>query len=113
MKRFLAICLVLFIFGFFQNLLADGTSGCGLGSQIWKGKTGAGFHLVAVTTNGMFFGSSSQTSGTSSGCDNTKAVEREEIQRVYLAQNYDNLIEDASQGQGPYLATYAGLFGCS
>ncbi|OGH00121.1 MAG: hypothetical protein A2600_14230 [Candidatus Lambdaproteobacteria bacterium RIFOXYD1_FULL_56_27] len=95
-----------------SNAFADGTSGCGLGSQVWKGQSGLISHLSAMTTNGSSY---SQTFGMTSGtsnCDVNKSVELERQKDVFVAQNHLILSEEMAQGQGEFLVAYAAVMGC-
>ncbi len=87
--------------------------GCGLGQQIWKGQTGLLAHISAATTNGtslnQWFGISSGTLG----CKDNSVVENDYQRKLFVASNFDNLAQEAAQGQGSYLTSLADLMGIS
>ncbi|MDH4121816.1 MAG: DUF3015 domain-containing protein [Deltaproteobacteria bacterium] len=91
---------------------ADG-AGCGVGQQLFKGKTGLVNHVLAFSVNGTFSGTSSITSGTSGCHANDSTLMREKEQREFISLNQDNLSLDMAQGRGEYLSTLTGLMGCS
>ena len=112
MKKLMISLALIGMTSIFSNVYADGTSGCGLGTQIWEGKKGLFPHLLAATTNGtsgnQTFG---MTSGTS-GCKVDGAVQADQKTEVFIAVNFENLSEQMSQGKGEHLAAYGTLMGC-
>lgn len=91
--------------------MADNGPGCGWGSQLWKGDTGLFAHTSAGTTNS----SSSNPllgllSGTS-GCENPGVVKNDFQQKMFVAQNLDDLAKDVAQGSGDHLNSMANLMG--
>ncbi len=112
MKRIIALICVIGLSMFFAQVYADGTSGCGFGTDIFKGQTGKGPHLLAATTNGTYTQIFGITSGTA-GCNPDSQVSLDRKKEVYVVSNFEYLSEEMSQGKGEYLASYAKLFGCS
>lgn len=92
--------------------LADNSTGCGLGSMIWK-KNSIVSALFRSTTNHSF---SSQlfgiTTGTS-GCSQHSIVKRDMYPVYYAEANLPELRYELAQGQGEYVATFAEVLGCS
>jgi hypothetical protein len=81
---------------------ADST-GCGLGTKLWSGKSGLLANICAVTTNGT---SGNQTFGITSGtsgCNSGDAVALNERLDKFVADNMDNLATDIAKGNGEYL----------
>lgn len=93
--------------------LADADIGCGLGTQIWQGSSGAVPRSLGATTNGSFgtqtFGI---TSGTS-GCTNDGAITASARLPVYAEANLDQLADNMARGQGEALSGLANLYGIS
>lgn len=91
-----------------------GASGCGWGTQLWKGIPGKPANIAASITNGLLsnqaFGMSSGTSGCKANGPVVQNMSKE--QTVFVAVNYDNLSMEMSRGQGEYLVAYAELLGC-
>ncbi len=92
---------------------AGKSSGCGLGSVVFKGSSGFISNLSAATTNGT---SGNQTFGITSGtsnCDAGDTVQLQKQREVFVAQNGDLILEDMAKGQGEYLLVYSRMMGCS
>ncbi len=112
MKKLFAVIVSIGFSLIFSQAYADGTSGCGWGTTLFKGKTGKLNHLLAATTNGSYtqiFGISSGTAG----CNPDSQVSIDKKQEVFVASNFENISENMAQGKGEYLAGYAKTFGCS
>lgn len=92
--------------------LADSSTGCGLGSLIWKENTILSA-LFRATTNHSF---SSQlfgiTTGTS-GCSQHSIVKRDMYPVYYAEANLPELRYELAQGQGEYVSTFALVLGCT
>ena len=92
--------------------MADSSTGCGLGSMIWR-KNSIVSALFRATTNHSF---SSQlfgiTTGTS-GCSQHSIVKRDMYPVYYAEANLPELRYEMAQGQGEYVATFAEVLGCS
>jgi hypothetical protein len=107
-KKSLACLLALAPMG---SAFADADIGCGLGTQIWQGTSGAVPRSLGATTNGSFgtqtFGI---TSGTS-GCTNDGAITASARLPVYAEANLDQLADNMARGQGEALSGLASLYG--
>lgn len=108
MRLFIALSLVLASLSF---AYADSSTGCGLGSMIWK-KNSVVSALFRATTNHSF---SSQlfgiTTGTS-GCSQHSIVKREMYPVYYAEANLPELRHEMAFGKGEYLGTFAQVLGC-
>lgn len=88
-----------------QEARADST-GCGLGTTLWSGKTGLFPQILAVTTNGTL---GNQTFGITSGtlgCNSNDQIASAEVRQL-AAANLDNLAKDVARGEGETLASLA------
>ena len=90
------------------TMAADTGPGCGLGTMIFKGKTGVGPHILAATTNGSF---GNQTFGMTSGTLGCNVNEAIVSTAMYMNNNMDNIARDMSRGEGENLTTLAVLLG--
>jgi len=90
---------------------ADNGPGCGLGAQLWKGKTGLVAHSSAGTTNGTFSSPLSGILSGTSGCENPGVVSNEYQKKVFVAMNLDDLAKDVARGAGDHLTSMATLMG--
>jgi hypothetical protein len=91
------------------------STGCGLGSIIWKGQKGPAPQILAATTNGSF---GTQTFGITSGsmgCDPNGTITggTGKVLFVFLENNMDQYALDSSRGEGETLQTIAGILGVS
>lgn len=116
------ILLLIALTGFTGVLFADNT-GCGLGTMLFKGKSGPVYELSAVTTNGVGPGmvanaivpgasvidlsTNTQTMGITSGTSEYQADTPIIVADVnlYVNENMDLLAVDISRGKGEYLDT--------
>ena len=91
------------------------STGCGLGSMVWKGQSGPGPQILAVTTNGTFGSQTFGITSGSSGCDPNGRVSGDtgRMLFVFLENNMDQYALDASRGQGETLETIAGIMNIS
>ncbi len=87
---------------------ADNDVGCGIGTQIWEGKKGLGYHILASMTNGMLFNSISLTFGLVN-CDGRDTVTASALRRHYVSTSLDALARDTAVGGGESLDTLASL----
>lgn len=88
-----------------QEARADST-GCGLGTTLWEGKSGLAPQVLAVTTNGTL---GNQTFGITTGtlgCNQNDTIASAEIRQL-AAANLDNLATDIARGEGETLASLA------
>jgi hypothetical protein len=90
---------------------ADNAAGCGIGTQIFQGKSGMAFHVLAATTNGSFgnqtFGMTSGTLGCKADGPVTASAELKE----FASANLDQLAIEMASGEGEALTALAGLYG--
>ncbi len=87
------------------------STGCGLGSMAWRGQSGIGPQVLAVTTNGIF---STQTFGITfgtSGCDPNGRVSggTGRMTLAFLENNMEQFAMDAAAGHGETIDTLAGI----
>lgn len=92
------------------NVYAIDSTGCGLGSIVWRGERGVAPQILAVTTNGTFgtqtFGI---TSGTS-GCDpNGRITGGTGRIFAFLENNIDQFAFDVAKGNGETIDTIASI----
>ncbi len=108
----LLIAIILFAMGLSLHAKADSSTGCGLGSMIWK-QNSIVSALFRATTNHSF---SSQlfgiTTGTS-GCSQHSIVKRDMYPIYYAEANLPELRHEMAMGHGEYLTTFAQVLGCS
>jgi hypothetical protein len=90
---------------------ADSGPGCGLGAQVWKGKTGLVAHTSAGTTNGTVTSPLAGLVSGTSGCENPGVVSNEYQKKTFVSMNMDDLAKDIAQGSGDYLTSMAALMG--
>jgi hypothetical protein len=86
-----------------------GMAGCGFGSVLM----GKNNQISAATTNNS---SGSQMFGISSGtsnCTTSNQVSQEDIQKEFIADNFETLSKEISQGNGESLRAFASTFGCN
>lgn len=91
--------------------LADNDIGCGVGTMIFKGKSGALFKILGATTNGSF---GNQTFGITTGtlgCQSDGAISSNEKINMFAAANLDKLAKEMAAGEGETLSALAGLYG--
>ncbi len=89
-----------------KGSVAD-SSGCGVGTILWKGQSGAAPQILAVTTNGT---SGNQTFGITSGtlgCTKDGVVSPPAEVRMLTVSQLDNLAKDMARGEGETLASFA------
>ncbi len=88
-------------------------SGCGLGAEVMKGKSGKGANIAAALLNNLVIPNTTfMTTGDGlMGCDPTKTVEREKIKKVFVAANFNDLSSDTAQGGGAHLTALAHIMG--
>ncbi len=109
MNRRLAAVILPGLLSFPLTSVADSGPGCGLGQQIWAGKSGLAAHVMAATTNGT---SSNQLFGLSFdslGCDGESMITAQYLRKLYVTNNLDNIARDAAKGGGNHLQSLAEL----
>lgn len=90
-----------------SSAYADNT-GCGLGTTVFKDKSGKVNEILAVTTNGT---SGNQTFGITSGtlgCDEGSTIASAQV-RVFASANMSKLARDMAVGKGETLDSLADL----
>lgn len=86
--------------------IASANPGCGLGAQVFEGKTGTANHVLAATTNGT---SGNQTFGMTFGtlgCDTSEPVQ---FAALYINGNMERVAADMANGKGESLDALANL----
>jgi hypothetical protein len=89
--------------------MADDDIGCGLGTQVWAGKSGLPFKVLGATTNGTF---GNQTFGITTGtlgCESGGVITADARLRMFAGANLDNLARDMARGDGETLEAFAHL----
>ena len=112
MKRvlFAAVAMTALIAGGAQAANTNNV-GCGLGTMAFKGQSGVGPQVMAVTTNGT---SGNQTFGISFGtlgCSKNGVVDMPQAAAAFTASNMDSLARDTARGEGESLETLAEAIG--
>ena len=105
-----ALFLVLFL-GSASNAFAYDSTGCGLGSLVFKGQKGPVPQILAVTTNSTYtqtFGITSNTSGCDSYGRITGGTGR---MFAFLENNLDQFAADAAVGKGETIEAIAAITG--
>lgn len=107
MKKFAMLAASALLFS--GQAFADDSTGCGVGSMIFDGKSGIFPQVLAVTTNGS---TGNQTFGISSGtlgCDANGTISSKAKMGMFTGENMESLALDMSRGEGESLATMAAL----
>jgi len=86
---------------------------CGPGPVVTSNDQSIALQSLGATTNAFFLPTQTLaiTSGTS-GCSNDGLIYKDKEQAVYVAYNYEGIVEDLAAGQGEHLSALAGLMGC-
>ncbi len=92
-------------------LAANNGPGCGIGQQIWKGKTGLFAHTSAATTNGSLSNQLFGITSGSLGCNKDAVAYNDLEKKAFVASNIDDIAKDVAQGNGDHLASLASLIG--
>ena len=111
MKKLIAVLSLAVVFPSLAMAAQDNVGGCGVGSMVFKGQSGVGPQVLAVTTNGI---SGNQTFGISSGtlgCTQDGAVHSNMKSAMFIDSNKEQLARDMSVGSGETLAALAHLLG--
>ena len=105
-----ALFLVLFL-GSASNAFAYDSTGCGLGSLVFKGQKGPVPQILAVTTNSTYTQTFGITSNTS-GCDSYGRITGG-TGRIFafLENNLDQFAADAAVGKGETIEAIAAITG--
>ena len=113
MKKLLALAAFAVAFSASSAFALDST-GCGLGSHIFKGKDGQLFQILAVTTNGTFGNQTFGISSGTSGCDPKGRISGGTgVMFAFLENNMEQFAVDAARGHGETIDTVASLMGVS
>lgn len=93
-------------------LAADGADGsCGVGSMIFKGQSGVGPQILAITTNGSTLNQMFGVSSGTLGCTPNATVKSNMKTAMFIEGNKDQLARDMSVGSGETLAALSHLLG--
>lgn len=106
-KTLLALSLTLAAVGAQASSTQD-AAGCGVGTLVFKDSHGLVYNLLATTTNGMLFGTVSQTLGIVN-CPADASVNGKISS--FIEFNKQQLAVEVSQGQGDRLAALVDMFG--
>ena len=113
MKKFLISAAFIAAFSVSPAFALDST-GCGLGSIIFKGQAGTIQQILAVTTNGSFGTQTFGISSGTSGCDQNGRVSGGTGKIfAFLEKNMEQFAVDAARGRGETIDTIAALTGTS
>ena len=105
MKKLLVIALL----ASSSIAMADDDAGCGLGSILFEGKSGAAPKILAATTNGTY---GNQTFGITSGtlgCQSDGVISSRARLSMFMGTNSERLARDMSVGKGETLEVLANL----
>ncbi len=106
-KTLLALSLTLAAAGAQASSTQD-AAGCGVGTMVFKDSHGLVYNLLATTTNGVLFGTVSQTLGIVN-CPADASVNGKIAS--FIEFNKQQLAVEVSQGQGDRLAALVEMFG--
>ncbi len=113
MKKFISLTCFALLLSTSSAFALDST-GCGLGSIVFKGQSGMIPQLLAVTTNGTFGTQTFGISSGTSGCDQNGRISGGTGRIfVFLEKNLEQFAIDAARGQGETIETIAELTGNS
>lgn len=87
------------------------STGCGLGTMLFEGRSGTAPQVLAVTTNGTF---GNQTFGITSGtlgCTRNGTVRPPQMASLFIHANLDKLAQDMSRGHGETMSSLAEALG--
>ena len=111
MRTLYVIASVFVIGGSSVAVAGDPDVGCGWGTQVFRGKSGVAYKVMAATTNGSL---GNQTFGISSGtggCGRGGFVRADARIIRYAGARIDTLAGDMAAGGGESLDTLADLLG--
>ncbi|OTG69745.1 hypothetical protein B9T26_14960 [Acinetobacter sp. ANC 4169] len=86
---------------------ADRDAGCGIGSQVWAGKSGKAPKILAATTNGLFANQLFGITFGTLGCSGTGTVTAQAV--TFTNENAESLARDMAVGEGESLNVLAEL----
>ena len=87
------------------------STGCGLGSMVWRGQSGIIPQIAAVTTNGTWGNQTFGITFGTSGCDPNGRVTggTQKLILAFVENNMEQFAMDAAAGHGETLTTLAGI----
>lgn len=91
--------------------MADNDVGCGFGTQVWKGKSGLVFKVLAATTNGSFGNQTFGITFGTLGCKKGGVITAEAQTGMFIKDNAEALARDMAVGEGETLNVLADLMG--
>ena len=109
MKKFLAIAALATLP--LSTAFADNDIGCGVGTMIFEGKSGAAPKVLGATTNGIFGNQTFGITFGTLGCSPDGTVTASTKVSMFIDGNMDNLARDIAKGEGETLATLAAVWG--
>lgn len=87
--------------------MADKDVGCGVGTQVWAGKSGVAPKILAATTNGIFTNQLLGITFGTLGCGQGGTVTAQVVS--FTNENSESLARDMAVGQGESLNVLAEL----
>jgi hypothetical protein len=106
-KTLLALSLSVAAVGANASVTQD-AAGCGVGTMIFKDKTGLVYSVLAATTNGYLSGSISMTLGILN-CPESASIKGKIA--TFIDFNKQQLAVETAQGQGEHLAALVDMYG--
>lgn len=91
------------------SFAAANNVGCGLGTVVMGGQSGAAPQVLAVTTNGTFGSQTFGISSGTSGCSQDGVVPTNKITMSYMEGNQSRLAREMATGQGDAVAGLASV----
>lgn len=112
MRRRLLLVLALgFLMAVAGTVEAKDSTGCGLGTMLFKGKSGIFPQILAVTTNGTLGNQTFGITSGTSGCDPDGTIVYNAAVQRFMGTQVDRVAADMSQGGGENLNALADLIG--
>lgn len=88
--------------------MADNDIGCGIGTEIWKGKNGLAPKVLGATTNGLFGNQTFGITFGTLGCRQQKTLVHADVAK-FVDHNAETLARDIAVGEGESLNVLAEL----
>ena len=107
-KVALALSLTVMAAGAAQASSTQEAAGCGVGTLIFKDQHGLLYNLLATTTNGILFGTVSQTFGILNCPADASASGKI---ASFIEFNKQQLVVEVAQGKGDHLAALVEMYG--
>ncbi|MFV2059861.1 MAG: DUF3015 family protein [Gammaproteobacteria bacterium] len=111
MKKILVATVLTLASVSFANAAPNNVGSCGLGSMIFKGKTGTMNESLAITTNATSFNNTFGITSGTLGCKKNGVVTYSAALSTFMAANIDKVSHDMAVGKGESLETMANLMG--